>query len=72
MKVYACPYTENLGDIRIMIMDDPDCGGREVYYRIPEYPYVFAFGLPHGTTMFDCIHIARGNAERYAEVLFHE
>ena len=70
MKIFASPYFDMEDGIQIMIMDDPSEDSREVYYRIPGYPYVFAYGLPASYSMFDCIHIAKCNASNYVEDLF--
>lgn len=70
MKIYNSPYFDHSDGLDIMIMDDPSEDGKEVYYRMPGYPYIFAFGLPKVHPMFEVIQIAKCNAERYAEVLF--
>ena len=72
MKIYNSPYFDHTDGLDIMIMDDPSEDGREVYYRMAGYPFVFAFGLPKTHTMFDVIHYAKANASTYAEVLFHD
>ena len=56
--------------VQIMIMDDPSMDGREVYYRIPGYPFIFAYGLPNCYSLAQCVRIARYNASTYAEDLF--
>lgn len=72
MKIYNSPYFDHADGLDIMIMDDPSEEGREVYYRKPGYPYIFAFGLPKSfeMTMFTTIQLAKANASEYAEVLF--
>ena len=70
MKIYNSPYFDHADGLDIMIMDDPSEDGREVYYRMPGYPYIFAFGLPSSETMFTTIQLAKANAMEYAEVLF--
>lgn len=70
MKIYPSPYIETDKSMQIMIMDDPSGDGKEVYYRIAGWPFVFAFGLPSKYSMFEVIHYARCNADYYSEVLF--
>ena len=70
MKIYNSPYFDHSDGLDIMIMDDPSEDGREVYYRMPGYPYIFAFGLPKERTMSEVIQTAKCKAEFYAEVLF--
>lgn len=70
MKIYQSPYFDHSDGLDIMIMDDPSEDGREVYYRMPGYPYIFAFGLPVSIGMMAAIQIAKLNAVKYAEVLF--
>ncbi len=70
MKVYNSPYFDHADGLDFMIMDDPSEDGREVYYRMPGYPYIFAFGVPVSETMFTTIQLAKANAMEYAEVLF--
>ena len=72
MKVYNSPYFDHADGLDIMIMDDPSEDGREVYYRMPGYPYIFAFGLPNDVAMYTTIQYAKANASTYAEVLFHD
>ena len=70
MKIYPSPYIESDKSIQIMIMDDPSGDGREVYYRLSGYPFIFAFELPVKYTMGEVIWYARANSDYYAEVLF--
>ena len=70
MIIYNSPYFDHADGLDIMIMDDPSEDGREIYYRMPGYPYIFAFGLPVSVTMFTTIQLAKSNASEYAEVLF--
>ena len=72
MKIYQSPYFDHADGLDIMIMDDPSMDGREVYYRMPGYPYIFAFGLPASETMTMglTINLAKANASEYAGVLF--
>ena len=72
MKIYNSPYFDYSDGLEIMIMDDPSDDGKEVYYRMAGYPFIFAFGIPRGYSMSKVIHIAKCNAETYAEVLFNE
>ena len=70
MKIYNSQYFDHADGLDIMIMYDPSEDCREIYYRMPGYPYIFAFGLPNVHTMFEVIQIAKCNADRYAEALF--
>ena len=70
MKIYNSPYYDYASGLNIMILDDPSEDGREVYYRKPGYPYIFAFGLSRSVDMFTTIQYARANASVYLEVLF--
>lgn len=72
MKIYNSPYFDHADGLDIMIMEDPSEDGREVYYRMAGYPYIFAFGLPKSASMFKTIQYAKANASVYAEVLFHD
>lgn len=70
MKIFNSPYFDHADGLDIMIMDDPSEDGREIYYRMPGYPYIFAFGIPSSETTFTTIQLAKANAMEYAEVLF--
>lgn len=70
MKIYNSPYFDHSDGLDIMIMDDPSEYGKEVYYRMPGYPFIFAFGLSNDVPMSTIVHHARANASVYAEVLF--
>ena len=70
MKIYTSPYFDHADGLDIMIMIDPSEDCLEVYYRMPGYPYIFAFGLPKVFTMSNVIQIAKCKAIDYAEVLF--
>ena len=70
MKIYNSPYFDHADGLDIMIMDDPSEDSKEVYYRMPGYPYIFAFGLHKSYTMFVVIQTAKCRAKYYAEVLF--
>ena len=72
MIIHNSPYFDHADGLDIMIMDDPSEDGREVYYRMPGYPFIFAFGIPKifEHSMFTTIQLAKANAQEYAEVLF--
>ena len=70
MKIYNSPYFDHADGVDIMIMDDPSGDEKEVYYRMPGYPFIYAFGLVKEDKMFNVIQIAKANAMNYAEVLF--
>ena len=70
MKIYNSPYFDYWDGLEIMIMDDPSEDGREVYYRMAGYPFIFAFGLSKSVPMSSVIRFARANVDVYAEVLF--
>lgn len=72
MKIYNGPYFDYADGLEIMIMDDPSEDGREVYYRMEGYPFIFAFGLPKNFefSFLTTIQLAKANASEYAEVLF--
>lgn len=40
----------------------------EIYYRKPQFPYIFAFGLPKHMTTTDAVEVARENVDNYADL----
>ena len=70
MKIYNSFYLDHADGLDIMIMDDPSEDGREIYYRMAGYPYIFAFGLSNDVSMFTTIQLAKANASEYVEILF--
>ena len=72
MKIYKSPYFDHADGLDIMIMDDPSEDGREVYYRMAGYPFIFAFGLPKRCSMSEVIRFAKANVDVYSEVLFND
>lgn len=70
MKMFSSPHFDFEDGVQIMILDDPSQDSREVYYRIPGYPFVYAYGLPASYSRDTVIRIAKCNASNYAEDLF--
>lgn len=71
MKTVLFAAKKTVGDISIMLMRESLLGSPcwEVYYRMSDTPWLYAFGLPtETTTEADAWTIAEGNVENYMDM----
>lgn len=57
-------YSRKLGDNTIMV-HRAEGEGWDVYYKRPEFPFVFAFGLPLVHKIDEVFDIAESNIDNY-------
>ena len=71
MKIAMDAEKKTIGDVSVMLLKDETLGEYcwEVYYRMNDTPWLFAFGLPiQATTRAEAWTIAEANIENYQDM----